>query len=274
MAYRVNPLPEGTGTFTEDRVTKEYKDKLKPAEPVYETPTVDNTAYNAYANALSQLQQMQQAELNRQREAYERQQAELKAQQLSLKNQRDAQINTAFNNSRENLGVARDDSLGSSYVAYMKGIKNMPQIAAAGGNGGYAQSLLAKQQLNYENNRGAIEQSYLNNLRQLEADKNNALTSSEQSYTEGLMGLQTNAQNYLNNLNALSDDATGYAAQMQSLVKGLGNTTSNAKADKEITGYKVGNETMTPKQYLAYLKQFGYTAEEAYDYMKNNNLLY
>lgn len=277
MAYRINPTPAETGGYTTDRVTKYYKDKLKPAEAVYETPSTNvsaNSGTVAVNNAINELKSIYAAELERERKAAAERQAQLAAQQLALKNQRDAQINTAFNNSRDNLDVAKDNSLGSSYVAYMKGLKNMPQIAAAGGNGGYAQSLLNKQQLNYENNRGAIEQNYLDNLRQLEADKNAGLTASAEAYTTGLMGLQNNAQNYLNNLKALQNDVTGYAGQMQSLVKGLNNTVTNAKAEPTLAGYKVNGKTMTRQQYLDYLAGFGMSPEEAYEYLKNNNIPY
>lgn len=234
---------------------------------VYDPPKADATA-----GALSELTSLYAGELARLREDQAKQQAQLAAQQLALKNQRDAQINAAYNNSKANLGTARDDALTSAYIANMKGLKNMPQIAAAGGNGGYAQSLAAKHQLNYENNRNSVEQNYINNLRQLEADRNAGLTASAESYTTGLMGLQADSQNYLNSLNALQKDATGYAADMESLIKKLGNTV-NTGGDKEVSDYKIGNKTYTRDEYINHLIGLGMSKEEAYNYMKNNKLL-
>ena len=240
---------------------------------VYEAPATSGSSVdNSYNNAINELKSLYASELARQREEAAQRQARLEAQQLQLKNQRDEAINNAYTSGKESLNTAKDNSLATSYVAYMKGLKAMPQVAAAGGNGGYAQSLAAKQQLNYENNRNNIEQSYLENLRQLEADKNNALTSSAESYTQGLMGLQSDAQDYLASLNAMQNDANGYASQMESLIKGLKTAATNNK-DAETAGYKIGNKTYTRDEYINHLIGLGMSKEEAYNYMKNNKLL-
>lgn len=243
------------------------------AEPVYTTPSAGSGTV-AVNSAINDLKSMYAAELaKREKEAAERQ-AQLAAQQLALKNQRDAEINAAYNNSKNLLGTEKDNALAKAYTAYMQGRKNMPQIAAVGGNGGIAQSILAKQQLNYENNRNAVEQKYLEDLMQLDANKNAGLTASTEAYTTGLMGLQSNSQNYLDNLRALQNDVTGYAGQMETLLNKLNNKVTTATATPKLTGYKVGGKTMSKEEYLAYLANLGMNAEEAYDFMKNNNILY
>lgn len=243
------------------------------AEPVYTTPDAGSGTV-AVNSAINDLKSMYAAELAKREKEAEERQAQLAAQQLALKNQRDAEINAAYNNSKNLLGTEKDNALAKAYTAYMQGRKNMPQIAAVGGNGGIAQSILAKQQLNYENNRNAVEQKYLEDLMQLDASKNAGLTASTEAYTTGLMGLQSNSQDYLDNLRALQNDVTGYAGQMETLLNKLNNKVTTATATPKLTGYKVGGKTMSKEEYLAYLANLGMNAEEAYDFMKNNNILY
>ncbi len=227
---------------------------------------------SGYMDMLNEFKAAQQAEYDRQRREYEKQQARLRAQQLAAKQSRDNQINEAFNNSKLNLDNAKNNSLKDSYVAYMRGLKNMPQISAVSGNGGYAQSLANKQQLNYENNRTSMENQYLENLRQLEQERNAGLAASQESYVNGLMGLETNAQNYLDRLDALRKDEAGYADQMSKLIK---DATPKVSATKEFTGkYKVGNETMSRSELIDYLIGQGMTAREAAWWMEENKIPY
>lgn len=230
---------------------------------------------DSYMALLNQMKAAQQAEYDRQRRQYEQQQAQLRAQQLAVKNSRDNQINQAFNNSKNNLDTAKDSSLKDSYVAYMRGQKVMPQVAAVGGNGGYAQSLANKQQLNYENNRSSIQQNYLDNLRQLEQDRTAGLAANEENYLNGIMGLETNAQKYLDQLNALQKDDASYATQMASLIKSAVPSGVSTSGTANFTGkYRVGDKTMSRQELINYLIDYGMTPQQAADYLANNAIPY
>lgn len=227
MAYKINPIPADTGGYGLQRMPQKA---VVIEEPVVNTGTVAAGSaadgYTSYINALMQ------------------QQAELKAQ-------RDAQVAAAYDNAKANLDSTRKASLKDSYVSYMKGLKNMPQISAVSGNGGYAQSLLAKQQLGYENNRTAIKQDYMNNLRELEANKAAGIISNQADYLDG-------AQSYMSQL-----------ANMQK------NYSAPAAAAPAVTGeykYKIGSQTLTREQLLDYLASIGMTTEQARAYMERNQL--
>ena len=190
------------------------------ATPEYETVTSsaqNSSAYDAYAALLRDMQA-----------------------------QREAQINAAYNQSKASLDSAKNKSMKNAYISYMQGMKNAPQAAALGGNGGYAQSLITKQQLGYENNRSAIEQNYMDNLRELEAQRQAGLIESNQDYLSGMMGL----------------------------VKDVGPKTVKTTTNQWTGRYKVGDKTMTPQEYMEYLAEFGYNADTAADYMQKNNLPY
>ena len=253
---------------------------------VDDKPTVPEPIYNAgkgsgagtsdsYMALLNQMKAAQQAEYDRQRRDYERQQEQLRAQLIAVKNSRDNQINQAFNNSKKNLDTAKGNSLKDSYVAYMRGQKVMPQVAAVGGNGGYAQSLANKQQLNYENNRSSIQQNYLDNLRQLEQDRAAGLAANEENYLNGIMGLETNAQKYLDQLNALQKDDASYATQMAGLIKSAVPSGVSKSETANFTGkYRVGDKTMSRQEMINYLIDYGMTPQQAADYLANNAIPY
>ena len=240
------------------------------------TPAAPDGA-SMYMSALKEMQRAQEAEYARQRAEYEKQQAELKARQNELKAARTGQMNEAFDNSKLNLDGAKESSLKDSYVAYMHGLKNMPQTSAISGNGGYAQSLLNRQQLAYENNRNAIEQNYLDNLRQLEADKNAGLATIEQDYLNGIMGLETNAQNYLNQLAALKNNDNTYSEQMAAIINKASapaaktGATATKSGTEEYT-YKLGGKSYSAQELITYLKGQGMTQAEIARYMQANGL--
>lgn len=233
MAYKYNPIPADTGG---------YGGKVPLSAELIEEPVVKtNTAVSSGTSAGTD-------------NGYNRYISSLMEQQAQLKGQKDAAVNAAYKNAKINLDNSREASLKDSYVAYMKGLKYMPQISAVSGNGGYAQSLAAKQQLNYESNRAAIEQNYLNSLRELEANK--------------AAGLISNQENYL-------DGAQSYLSQLASMQKSYSEPEVNTAATGTTTGeykYKVGSQTMSRAQLLEYLASLGLTTEQAKAYMDRNNL--
>ena len=175
---------------------------------------------------------------------------EYKALLAELRAERDAQVQAAYNQGKQSLDAARANSNKDAYIAYMHGLKNMPQISAVSGNGGYAQSLATKQQLNYENNRADIMQNYMDNLRQLQANRD--------------AGVLSNGQDYL--------------AQMAELVKD--NTTTAAKAASSAAAgttsgeynYKLNGKNYNAQEFVNYLKGIGMTQADIARYMQANGL--
>ncbi len=197
--------------------TPGYKLPETPAEAIYETVTINrdgDNKLNEYKSLMAQVQ----AEKQR-------------------------QLDAAFNSGKAGLDNARLAAEKDAYIAHMRGLKNMPQISAVSGNGGYAQSLLNKQQLNYENNRAGIAQQYMDDLRQLQLNRDNGIFDAKQNYL----------------------------TEVANFAKSAPKTT--ASTSKAFTGkYKVGDKTMTRSQYMDYLIGHGMTAEEAAAYMEKNGI--
>ena len=257
MGYKINPIPADTGGYGVQRMPQKAVVIEQPtvvaATPAVTTATapVDN-GYNAYIAALNQYQA-----------DYNRQQAELKAQQQALKEKRDAAVNLAYDNAKDSLGNAKKATLQDRYVAYMQGLKAMPQVSAVNGNGGYAQSLATKQRVNYENNRAATQQSYLDALKELESDKAAGLLSNEESYLTGIQNMENNANTYLQQLASLQES---FKAQQPAVTASAPVTTTGEYK------YKVGGQTMSRAQLLEYLASIGLTTEQAKRYMETNKL--
>lgn len=156
--------------------------------------------------------------------------------------ERKAAADAAFKQGKANLDTAKTAALRDGYVAYMQGLRNMPQLTAAVGNGGYAQSLAAKQQLGYENNRAAVEQGYLDNLRELQANRDAQIVSGNQDYL----------------------------TELASLVK---NTAEKAAAN-ENGGYRytLGGRTYDEQGLITYLKSLGMTQEAIARYLQAKGL--
>lgn len=244
--------------------------------PAAATP-VDNSS--AFISVLEGMRADRDAEIARQREEYEKQQAEQKARFTDMKNTRDAQVNETYGNSKLNLDSAKQAADRDNYIAHMKGLKTMPQLSAVGGNGGYAQSLLSKQQVNYENNKSDIERTYLDDLRQLEADKNAALAANEEDYLNGIMGLETNAQDYLTRLEAMRTDDEALAAQMAGVIDKVSVPVNTAVQTATYTApaaseyrYKLGGKSYNAQEFVTYLKNMGMSQAEIARYMQANGL--
>lgn len=261
MAYRKNPVPEGGGYGQQglDMLSKLNKNPVTfveqpAAATVSATAAPVDNGYNSYLAAL-----------NQQQAAYEKQQAEMRAQQQKLKAQRDAAVNEAYNTARENLGGAKEATLRDGYVAYMQGLKAMPQISAVNGNGGYAQSLATKQRVNYENNRAAAQQKYLAALNELEANRAAGLIANQENYLSGIQGMENNAKTYLQQLAAMQEN---FKTQQPAVTGSAPVTTTGGYK------YKVGGQEMSRTEMMAYLAGLGMTAEQAEAYLRTHNLPY
>lgn len=205
------------------------------------------------------------------------------ADQLALKEDQDALVNSNFDNASALLGRTNEDAQRQNYIAYMMGKKNMPQISAAIGNGGMAQSLLAKQQLGYEENRSAADQNYLDQLNEAIAQRDAALAQNGSAYT-------TNVSSYdLNYLNDIAKVESDYLAKVQNLENDAFNkklsveaanpvqvmTTTVPTSTKTSSGastYNINGKDYTAQEFVSYLKNMGMTQAEIANYMKAKGL--
>ena len=161
--------------------------------------------------------------------------------------ERQAMLDEQYNQGKKNIEDAAENSKKEAYVAYMHGIKNMPQAAAMYGSGGMAQSLANKSQLNYENNRNKIDAAKIAGLADLESD-----------YRAGVMDA---GENYLTRLSA---------------VQGKGTAKSSGGKATTVAGYSIGNNktvhTGSDEQALTglinELMGMGFTRQQAEEYIK------
>ena len=86
-------------------------------------------------------------------------------------------------------GAANDDALRQLYVAYMNGIKQLPQQSALWGAGGSIESLKTQHRINYEDNRAKQNSEYAGVLGELQRRYNSDLLELEEKYLRQLMGL-------------------------------------------------------------------------------------
>lgn len=107
-----------------------------------------------------------------------------------MRAERQAMLDAQYKQGKNNIENTAADSNRQAYIAYMQGIKNMPQAAAMYGSGGMAQSLANKSQLNYENNRNNIEAAKLASLTDLESDYRAGVLDAGNDYLDKLASVK------------------------------------------------------------------------------------
>lgn len=82
-----------------------------------------------------------------------------------------------------------NSALRDLYIAYMQGIKNIPQQAAMQGAGGEIESIKSRHRTNYEDNRAKQNISYGDIISEIQQKYNNDLMELEEKYLKQLMSL-------------------------------------------------------------------------------------
>lgn len=85
--------------------------------------------------------------------------------------------------------INNENNLKNIYVAYMQGIKNIPQQTALWGAGGEIESLKNQRRINYEDNRVKENANYNSVLNKLQQKYNNDLLELERKYMQLLMSI-------------------------------------------------------------------------------------
>lgn len=116
-----------------------------------------------------------------------------------LREQR-AALESSYNSRKKLLGQNYDmqklaaqqnnnSALRDLYIAYMQGIKNIPQQAAMQGAGGEIESIKSRHRTNYEDNRAKQNISYGDIISEIQQKYNNDLMELEEKYLKQLMSL-------------------------------------------------------------------------------------
>ena len=96
--------------------------------------------------------------------------------------------------------------------------------------------------------------------------------ASNETYENALLGIDSNTQNYLDQLASISKNVDGYAAQMSSQINSASPSVSTAANSTFEGKYKVGDKTMSRSALLKYLAGYGMSSEEAADFMEKYNI--
>ena len=138
----------------------------------------EKAADAAAKKAAAEAKARREAELEAERKEKERQEKiaainSSKAQELKY-------LGDTYDKQKEAARLATDDNMRELYIAYMQGLRGIPQQSALWGAGGEIESLKNRSRTNYEDNRaresrsyagilGEIQQKYNDDLRELEA---------------------------------------------------------------------------------------------------------
>lgn len=127
--------------------------------------------------------------------------AELEAEQKEKEHQQKiAAINSSkdeeikylgqnFAREKDSQELLMEDNMRNLYIAYMNGLKGIPQQSALWGAGGEIESLKNRSRLNYENNRAKEQHRYAGALSEIEQKYNKDLRELESRYLQRLLNL-------------------------------------------------------------------------------------
>jgi len=107
----------------------------------------------------------------------------------TLKSREKKYLGNSYNAQRLEAQSNNDDAMRSLYIAYMQGIKNMPQQTALWGAGGEIESLKTQHRLNYEDNRAKQIREYNGILSDIQQRYDRDLWELEQKYLKQLLNL-------------------------------------------------------------------------------------
>ncbi len=167
--------------------------KVFPHRYAFKEPTISgirknnrNTSSNSNKTGSTTVvvNNVDEKELQRQRERQE------KINMLNAEKGRAMQImNQNYDLQKKEAKTNNENNLKNIYVAYMQGIKNIPQQTALWGAGGEIESLKNQRRINYEDNRVKENANYNGVLNKMQQQYNNDLLELERKYMQLLMGI-------------------------------------------------------------------------------------
>ena len=153
--------------------TKTQKTTTAAAAPVVQ-------GYDAGAAALAE-------EMRRQREEEERRRREKIAAINKNKDSEKLLLGQIFEANKKAAQTNNNENLRQLYIAYMQGLKGIPQMQALWGAGGEIESLKNRSRLAYENNRASENRNYSNILDEIQRNYDDDLRTLEEKYLKLLL---------------------------------------------------------------------------------------
>lgn len=98
-------------------------------------------------------------------------------------------LGEGYNRQKAQQKLSADDNMRQLYIAYMNGIKGIPQQSAVWGAGGEIESLKNRSRLNYEDNRAKEQRRYAGVLGEIEQKYNDDLRELESKYLQRLLNI-------------------------------------------------------------------------------------
>lgn len=163
--------------------------KVFPHRYAFKDPTIsgirkNNRNTSSNSNKTVSISKVDEKELQRQRERQE------KINMLNAEKGRAIQLmNQNYDLQKKEAKTNNENNLKNIYVAYMQGIKNIPQQTALWGAGGEIESLKNQRRINYEDNRVKENANYNGVLNKMQQQYNNDLLELERKYMQLLMGI-------------------------------------------------------------------------------------
>lgn len=259
------------------------------------------SAVDSYLSALqqrnAQSQALEEKRRNEKLSALEQRRNEKLAALEEQKKQTLADLETQYGQGKQNISDQATDSNRQAYIAYMQGIKNMPQSTAMYGSGGMVQSLANKSQLNYENNRMGVEKNKMNSLTDLENSYRGKVSEAENLYSQGVLDTNDSYRNSVLNVDdayydAMRDAEKNYLTQLANTTMSVSSnakSTSSGKSSSgksdgsssnngyaiESMGIKTSGKTEADNVLSLYdqLRAQGFTDAEAKYYMQINGII-
>lgn len=129
------------------------------------------------------------AEMRAQREAEERRRQEKIAAINANKARETKMLGETFAANKNAAMANNSENLRQLYIAYMQGLRGIPQQSAVWGAGGEIESLKNRSRLNYESNRAKENRNYAGILGDIQQKYNDDLNELERKYLQQLLNV-------------------------------------------------------------------------------------
>ena len=129
------------------------------------------------------------AEMRAQREAEERRRQEKIAAINANKARETKMLGETFAANKNAAMANNNENLKQLYIAYMQGMRGIPQQSAVWGAGGEIESLKNRSRLNYESNRAKENRNYAGILGDIQQKYNDDLNELERKYLQQLLNV-------------------------------------------------------------------------------------
>lgn len=169
-------------------VTEDTKPAASSKKTTVAKQTPTQTSDAGAAALAEELRKQREAEAARAAEEARRRQEKIN----NINKSKAAEMETMSQNldmQKKLAAETNNDNLRQLYIAYMQGLRGIPQQQALWGAGGEIESLKKRSRLNYENNRASENRSYAGILSQIQQQYNDDLNELEKKYLQMLLNV-------------------------------------------------------------------------------------